>query len=80
VKWKSRHGLRGHGVPTSDAKKQGALQFGVRGETYPYWHLRRLGYIFIARSYAPSRAKGKIDLIGFDGDTLVLVEVRTRAK
>jgi putative endonuclease len=64
----------------SDAKKQEALQFGVRGETYAYWHLRRLGYIFIARNYAPSRAKGEIDLIGFDGDTLVFVEVRTRAK
>lgn len=50
----------------------------MRGETY--WHLRRLGYIFIARNYAPSRAKGETDLIGFDGDTLVFVEVRTRAK
>jgi putative endonuclease len=80
VKWKSRHGLRGHGVSTSDAKKQEALQFGVRGETYAYWHLQRLGYIFIARNYAPSRAKGKVDLIGLNGDTLVFVEVRTRAK
>ena len=58
MKWKSRHGLRGHGVSTSDAKKREALQFGVRGETYAYWHLRRLGYIFIARNRASSRAKG----------------------
>jgi Holliday junction resolvase-like predicted endonuclease len=35
---------------------------------------------FIARNYAPSRAKDEIDLNGFDGDTLVFVEVRTRAK
>jgi len=35
---------------------------------------------FIARNYAPSRAKGEIDLIGFDGDTLVFVEMRTRTK
>jgi putative endonuclease len=52
----------------------------VRGETYAYWHLRRLGYIFIARNYASLRAKSKIDLIGLDGDTLVFVEVRRRAK
>lgn len=39
---------------------------------------RRLGYIFIARNYMPSRAKGALDLIGFDGETLAIVEVRTR--
>lgn len=32
----------------------------------------------IARSYIPSRAKGELDLIGYDGETLVIVEVRTR--
>lgn len=60
------------------AKKQEALQIGVRGETYAYWYLRRLGYIFIARNYMPARAKGELDLIGYDGDTLAIVEVRTR--
>lgn len=60
------------------AKKHEALQMGVRGETYAYWYLRRLGYIFIARNYMPSRAKGELDLIGYDGDTLAIVEVRTR--
>jgi putative endonuclease len=54
------------------------LQTGVRGETYAYWYLRRLGYIFIARNYMPSHAKGELDLIGFDADTLAVVEVRTR--
>ena len=29
-------------------------------------------------NYMPSHAKGKLDLIGFDGDTLAIVEVRTR--
>jgi Holliday junction resolvase-like predicted endonuclease len=32
----------------------------------------------IARSYEPSRAKGELDLIGHDRDTLAIVEVRTR--
>lgn len=78
VKWKSRHGLRDAEGATANAKKQEALQIGVRGETYAYWYLRRLGYIFIARNYMPSHAKGELDLIGFDGDTLAFVEVRTR--
>ncbi|HVM76306.1 MAG TPA: YraN family protein [Candidatus Saccharimonadales bacterium] len=78
MKWNARHGLRGPGEATPQAKKQEALQIGVRGETYAYWYLRRLGYIFIARNYMPARAKGELDLIGFDGDTLAIVEVRTR--
>lgn len=78
VKWKSRHGLRDAEGATPNAKKQEALQIGVRGETYAYWYLRRLGYIFIARNYMPSHAKGELDLVGFDGDTLAVVEVRTR--
>src|SRR5215475_11016664 len=78
VKWKARHGLRGTDEATPQAKKQEALQIGVRGETYAYWYLRRLGYVFIARNYMPSRAKGELDLIGFEGETLAVVEVRTR--
>jgi putative endonuclease len=78
VKWKSRHGLRDLGEGTAHAKKQEALRIGVRGETYAYWYLRRLGYIFIARNYMPSHARGELDLIGYDGETLAFVEVRTR--
>jgi Holliday junction resolvase-like predicted endonuclease len=78
VTWESRHGLRDSGEDTAHAKKHDALRIGTRVETYAYWYLRRLGYIFIARNYMPSRAKGELDRIGYDGDTLALVEVRTR--
>ena len=83
IQWKARHGLQDSTPPAdggADAtgERLAALRTGVRGETYAYWYLRRLGYIFIARNYAPARAKGEIDLIGFDGETLVFVEVRTR--
>ncbi len=78
VRWKSRHGLRDPDESTAHAEKQEALRIGVRGETYAYWYLRRLGYVFIARNYMPSRAKGELDLIGYDGDALAFVEVRTR--
>ena len=30
------------------------------------------------RNYVPRDVKGEIDLIGYDGETLVFVEVRTR--
>jgi len=51
----------------------------VRGETYAYWDLRKLGYVFVARNYTPrGGAKGELDLIAYDGDTLAFVEVRTR--
>jgi putative endonuclease len=78
VKWKSRRGLSVPDEAVARAKKQEARQVGVRGETYAYWYLRRLGYVFIARNYMPARAKGELDLVGFDGDTLAIVEVRTR--
>ena len=50
----------------------------MRGETYAYWYLRKQGYIFVARNYTPRGIKGEIDLVGYDGKTLVFVEVRTR--
>ena len=75
VRWQSRRGLQESSAPT---KKLTALRTGVRGETYAYWYLRHLGYVFIAKNYMPARDKGEIDLIGFDDDTLAFVEVRTR--
>jgi putative endonuclease len=62
----------------SDDAKQRARQTGVRGETYAYWYLRRLGYVFIARNYTAPGIKGEIDLIGYDGPVLAFVEVKTR--
>jgi putative endonuclease len=35
--------------------------------------------VFIAKNYEPAREKGELDLVGFDGDALAFVEVRTRA-
>jgi putative endonuclease len=58
--------------------KKAALRTGVRGETYAYWFLRRKGYILIARNYALPGFKGEIDIVGYDGDTLAFVEVKTR--
>lgn len=63
---------------TFAAEKVRHRQTGIRGETYAYWYLRRLGYVFVARNYMPRGVKGEIDLVGYDGETLAFVEVRTR--
>lgn len=79
VRWKSRRGLRDDDPAARGGGKREDLRVGVRGETYAYWYLRRQGYVFIARNYEPAREKGELDLVGFDGETLAFVEVRTRA-
>jgi hypothetical protein len=64
VQWKACRGLSGPGPSMPEAQKLKALQTGMRGETYAYWYLRRLGYIFVAPNYMPQHAKGELDLIG----------------
>jgi putative endonuclease len=79
IRWKSRRGLRDDDEAVDSNNRTRKQRTGVRGETFAYWYLRNLGYIFVARNYAPrGGAKGELDLIGYDGDTLAFVEVRTR--
>ena len=73
----ARRGLSCGEVSFADVKEK-ARQRGVRGETFAYWYLRRHGYVFVARNHVPREVKGEMDLIGYDGETLVFVEVRTR--
>jgi putative endonuclease len=63
---------------TPSEKKLRARSTGIRGETYAYWYLRNLGYIFLARNYTTPGLKGEIDLVGYDGEVLAFVEVKTR--
>ncbi len=51
---------------------------GRRGEEEAYFHLRKIGYVMVARNYRCPRRRGEIDLIGWDGDVLCFVEVKTR--
>ena len=54
------------------------LQDGRRGEELAYRHLRREGYRVVARNYRSRSGKGEIDLLGWDGEMLACVEVKTR--
>jgi putative endonuclease len=51
---------------------------GRRGEDIAHRYLRRAGIVIVARNYRMSSGAGEIDLIGWDDDTLVFVEVKSR--
>lgn len=68
LRWRSRQGW-------TETDGNGT---GARGETYAYWYLRRLGYVFVARNYQTPGLHGEIDLVAYDGRELAFVEVKTR--
>ena len=51
---------------------------GRRGEEDTYFHLRRLGYIMVARNFRSPNRRGEIDLIAWHNDVLCFIEVKTR--
>jgi putative endonuclease len=53
-------------------------RIGARGEQDAYFHLRKLGYRMVARNFRSPRCQGEIDLIGWEGDVLCFIEVKTR--
>jgi Holliday junction resolvase-like predicted endonuclease len=78
VRFAARKGLAGSDLDpraTAASRRHG---IGVRGETYAYWHLRHLGYVLIARNYRSPEDHAELDLVGYDGDTLAFIEVKTR--
>src|SRR5277367_6240137 len=54
------------------------LRTGRRGEEDAYFYLRRRGYTIIARNYRSPQHRGELDLVGWDGDVLCVIEVKTR--
>src|SRR3954470_16651723 len=64
----------------SPVKQRAAhLYTGERGEEAAYFHLRKLGYVMVARNYRSPRRRGEIDLIGWDKDELCFIEVKTKS-
>jgi putative endonuclease len=58
--------------------KPAHLLTGERGEDAAYFHLRGLGYTVVARRWRTERLPGDLDLVAWDGPTLVVFEVKTR--
>jgi putative endonuclease len=54
------------------------LATGLRGEEEALFHLRGLGYVIVARRWKTPKVLGDVDLIGWDGETLCFIEVKTR--
>lgn len=54
------------------------LETGRRGERLAYWYLRRIGYTVVARNLRVRPGSGELDLVAWDGATLVFIEVKTR--
>jgi len=75
VSWGARKGIAPERKSDSAAS---ARHTGIRGETYAYWYLRRHGYTIVARNFRVTGLKGEIDLIGYDGEVLTFIEVKTR--
>jgi putative endonuclease len=55
------------------------LVTGKRGEDDAYFYLRRQGYVLVARNWRSPRHRGELDLVGWDGDVLCFIEVKTRS-
>ncbi len=51
---------------------------GRRGEDLAHRYLRRHGYIVVARNYRLSAGDAEADIIAWDREALVIVEVKTR--
>jgi len=62
------------------AEKPEHLVTGQKGEEAVYFFLRERGYVIVSRNFRSPRHKGEIDLIGWDGDELCFVEVKTRMR
>jgi putative endonuclease len=56
------------------------LRTGRNGEEEAYFYLRQQGYVIIARNYRSPRSRSELDLVGWDGDMLCFIEVKTRTR
>ena len=63
---------------TLPKRRAAHLTTGLRGEDAAYFHLRELGYTIVARRWRSAKLRGDIDLIGWDGESLCFIEVKTR--
>ena len=66
------------GILPQRAQKAKHLRTGTRGEEEAYFYLRRNGYVIVARNYRTPRSRSELDMVGWEGETLCFIEVKTR--
>ncbi|HLJ85708.1 MAG TPA: YraN family protein [Candidatus Angelobacter sp.] len=66
------------GLPRRTESKSEHLRIGRQGEEEAYFHLRTLGYVMVARNYRTQHSRSELDMVGWDGDVLCFIEVKTR--
>jgi putative endonuclease len=54
------------------------LATGLQGERAALFELRRRGVTVVARRWTNAKMRGDVDLIGWDGERLCFIEVKTR--
>lgn len=52
------------------------LQTGLRGEQAALFYLRGLGYTVVAQRWVSAQVRGDLDLVAWDGATLVVFEIK----
>ena len=57
----------------------GGLASGRRGEDLAHRFLRRKGMIIVARNYHPPFGGADLDLVGWEGGRLAIIEVKSRS-
>jgi putative endonuclease len=73
--WRIADGLRHR----ARLKGNVAHAWGKRGEDLAHRYLQENGCVIIGRNYRTRGGTAEVDLIARDGDTVVFVEVKTRA-
>jgi putative endonuclease len=61
-----------------DSPKPEHLLTGELGEDHAFFYVRSLGYTVVARRWVSARVRGDLDMVAWDGETVVVVEVKTR--
>jgi putative endonuclease len=54
------------------------VETGERGEDRAHRYLRRHGFRVVARNWRPPQGGGEIDIVAWEGEVLVFIEVKTR--
>ncbi len=62
----------------ADRLRRPFVETGEQGEDQAHRYLRSRGFIVVARNWRPPQGGGEIDIVAWDREVLVFIEVKTR--